>query len=228
MDEHESKTLFAAYGIDGPREFVVTGPGDAQRAAETLACRVAIKLLSPDVQHKSDMNLVRLGLEPGAAVADAAEQVLSTARSAGIQSPRLIVQQMIEPGVELVLGVKNDPTFGPIVLVGLGGTFTELIRDTALARAPITDTQASELLETLRGSEVLNGARGSAGVDRASVIKALVRLSELGSDYRHELEEIDINPIIAGPGGAVAVDGLVVLRGASDGRASRRLRAVVV
>jgi acyl-CoA synthetase (NDP forming) len=177
---------------------------------------VVVKICAASIPHKSEHGLVALGLVDAAEVRTA---VVDIVRRAGEQFPAsrprgVLVQRMVTgAGAELVLGARRDPTFGPIVMVGLGGVFIEYLDDVALARAPVTPERAWRMLRSLRAFPLLDGARGRAHVDQDAIVDALVRLSQLAVAARERVSEIDVNPLIALPRGqgAVAVDGLLVL-----------------
>jgi acyl-CoA synthetase (NDP forming) len=124
---------------------------------------------------------------------------------------------MAAPGVELILGLRRDPQFGPAVLVGLGGVLTEVLDDVAIRLAPLDAVAADAMLDDLRGARLLRGVRGRGAVDRAAVVAMLVALGRLGIE-RPDLLEIDLNPVVASATGAIAVDALVVLEGPDDAR----------
>jgi hypothetical protein len=122
---------------------------------------------------------------------------------------------MAEPGIELIVGLRRDPQFGPVVLVGLGGILAEVLDDVAVRLAPITPRVAMSMLDDLRGGRILDGVRGGPGADRASIAAMLVSLGRLGA-ARLDLLEVDLNPVIASPSGVIAVDALVVLEERPD------------
>jgi acetyltransferase len=154
---------------------------------------------------------VRLGLTTREQVATAASEVLAAVR---VQAPEatiagILVQKMAVPATELVIGVRRDPSFGPIVMLGLGGIFVEALKDVVFASAPISEADAAFMLQRLRGRAVLDGVRGRPGVDRASLAKAICALSHFALAHP-EVAELDLNPVIAGPHGTVAVDWLMI------------------
>ncbi len=154
--------------------------------------------------------MVRLGLAGDAPVKAAAGDLLVAARAHGLAVRGLLVEPMAEAGVELIVGLRRDASFGPAVVVGLGGVLTELLDDVAIRLAPVDRETALAMLAELRGARLLDGVRGSSPVDRGAVADLIVALSRLG-DARPDVAEVDLNPVIASARGALAVDALVVL-----------------
>jgi acetyltransferase len=141
--------------------------------------------------------------------------LLETGRRAGLTVRGLLVEPMAPPGVELIGGLRRDPQFGPVVLVGLGGTLAEVLDDVAIRLAPIDLAAAASMLDDLRGASVLAGVRGRPPIARASLEQMLVALGRLGVE-RPDVLDVDLNPIIASEGGAIAVDALIVMEGPAD------------
>jgi acetyl coenzyme A synthetase (ADP forming)-like protein len=188
---------------------------DAAQAAARLGFPVAVKIVSPDITHKSDVGGVRLGLSSAADVVNAVEAMLARARA---ELPRaavrgVLVQQMVRDGRELLLGALRDPQFGPLVMVGFGGLYVEVLRDTAARLAPVSPGEALGMLDELRMAKLLAGARGEPPVDRSTLADVISRFARLVADCE-ALVEIEINPLIAGPGGAIAVDARATLAAA--------------
>ena len=173
---------------------------------------VALKLDAVGLIHKTDLGGVALNLRGDDAVYGAALTLLEIGRHHRLTVRGLLVEAMADPGVELILGLRRDDQFGPAVLVGLGGVLTEVLDDVAIRLAPIDRTAAEAMLDDLRGARLISGVRGRAAVDRAAIVSMLVALGQLGVD-RPDILEIDLNPVIASIGGAIAVDALVVLEG---------------
>lgn len=214
LTERLSKQLLAAAGIPVALDALVQDVALAERAAASIGYPVAIKIESPDIPHKSEMGVVRLNIRDAAALKAAFEEVQSAARRnaphADIKG--VLVQRMVSEGVELALGVINDVQFGPLVTVGFGGVLVELLGDIQCRLAPVTQAQAKHMLQSLRGAALLAGFRGRPAVDIESLADAVVRLSQLAVHCANDIEQIDVNPIIAGPHGAIVVDALVVKR----------------
>jgi hypothetical protein len=182
----------------------------AVAVARRIGVPVALKLDAVGVTHKTDLGGVALDLHGDDAVYGAALNLFETARRRGLVVRGLLVEAMAPPGVELILGLRRDPQFGPAVLVGFGGVMTEVLDDVSIRLAPVDTATARAMLDDLRGAALLQGVRGRAPVDRAALAAMLVALGRLGLE-RPDILEVDLNPVIASASGAVAVDALVVL-----------------
>jgi len=186
----------------------------AIRAAEEIGYPVVLKVESPDIPHKTEAGVVRLGLSGAVEVGEAYHAITTTAARLD-PKPELrgvLVQPMVPKGVEMVVGARLDPTFGPLVVVGLGGIMVELLRDSVAELAPIDEATALAMLKRLKGARLLDGFRGNAGIDRPELARIVAAVSRLAADFSGDIAEIDVNPVICSPGGAVAVDALIVRR----------------
>lgn len=211
LGEAATKALLARYGIPINAGAIVTDERAALVAAERICFPIALKIVSPDVIHKTEAGAVRLGIPDEATLVTAMGELranvarhVPSARIAGFD-----VQAMVSGAFELILGIKRDPQWGSMVLVGAGGVLAELLNDVALASAPIATEDAMALLRRLTCWPILEGIRGRRPLDVAAAADVLVRLSWLAHDYRDDIAELDINPLIlceAG-GGCIAVDG---------------------
>jgi acyl-CoA synthetase (NDP forming) len=214
--EHEAKEILAAYGVPRPREEVAADVTKALEAAARVGFPVALKVQSPDIPHKTEAGAVALGLTTPAALRRAYRQVLGSARTAhpGAEVRGVLVQQMAPRGVEVIVGVTRDETFGPLLMVGLGGLFVEVLRDVAFAPTPLTREDARDLLAQLRGSRVLRGVRGEPPADVEALVDLLVAVSRFADDHAEAIAEIDLNPVIVHPRGhgLSVVDALIITR----------------
>lgn len=210
LAERESLELLREAGLPMVEAIVAAEPAEAAHLAGEMGFPVAVKLDAAGAAHKSDIGGVRLGLGDPYAVRAAAAEVMQAGRAAGLEVRGVLLEPMAEPGLELIAGLKRDPLFGPVVLVGIGGILAEVLADVAIRLAPIDRDEALEMLDALRGAALLRGVRGGRAVARGPVADVLVRLGRLAME-RPDIAEIDLNPIIATPDGALAVDGLVVL-----------------
>jgi acetyltransferase len=214
LSETDSKRVLACYGIATPKEIVAHDAAGAALAVSQIAGPTAIKIVSPDILHKTEAGGVRLGVSTPEDARTAAEQILASclryapkARIEGIS-----VQQMVPAGIEIVLGVKNDRQFGPLVAAGLGGILVELIADTAVRLAPVGEQAARAMLASLKGYPLLQGFRGKPGANVDLLVDTICRLSELAHDLQDVIDQIDVNPVIASTTGVVAADALIVCR----------------
>jgi acetyltransferase len=216
LDEAEAKALLSAYGIRTPRERAAGSVETAARAAQQIGYPVVLKVLSAEVQHKSDIGGVVVGIkndtELRAAHARIAEN-FARAR-AGERLEQVLVAEQISGGIELVLGVQRDPEVGPVLMFGAGGVLLELSRDVAFGAIPLSRWQAEAMLERTSAGALLKGYRGAPPADRESVLAAMLTLSRLAHAFGDKIESIDVNPFVALPAGqgSVALDALVVLR----------------
>ena len=192
--------LVAAYGIPVPCTATCATPAQAVEAAVGLGFPVVLKGVVTGVTHKTEFGLVKTGLHDAAAVAAAWQQVAASVAAHGVADrfAGVLLQQQVAQGLELIASVRNDPQFGPIVLVGAGGTLVELLRDVASAPAPLSHAGAHRLVRGLRSAPLLDGWRGSAARDVDAVADALVRLSWLAVDLGASLVDLEINPLIVG------------------------------
>ncbi len=203
--------LLTGEGIPLAAVELATGPESAREIADRFGYPVAIKIESVDIHHKTEAAGVRLGLADGESVMQATREVMAAARAYDSRAiiAGVIVQKMVKPAAELVLGVRRDPVFGPVVMVGLGGIFVEILEDASFGAAPITALQAELMLNGLRGRGILDGVRGKPTVDRRAVIKMICDLSRFAL-ANPEIVELDLNPVFAGDCGIVAVDWMML------------------
>lgn len=208
LSESESKQLLAEYGVPVVQELIAGDIEDAVQAAVNLDFPVVLKGHGAKLTHKSDRGLVHLGLSTAEQVRQAAREIQT---SAGKDLQGYLIQPLLSGKREFVAGLLRDPMFGPIVMFGLGGVFTEALEDVVFRAAPIDAIEAEIMLEEIKSSKLLGEFRGEKAADRKSLITCLLGLSRLANE-RPDVAEVDINPLLVGPGGQVhAVDALVVL-----------------
>lgn len=216
VPEGLAKQVLSLYGVPVTRQQLATSPAEAEAAARSIGYPVALKVESPDILHKTEAGAVALNLDNSVAVDLAYHDILAKARQhapeARIQGVQ--VQEMVPTGVEMLIGLTRDPVVGPVITVGLGGVFVEVLRDVARGIPPLTSVDAEAMLDSLRGAPLLAGVRGAAPRDRAAIVATLQAVSDLALDIGDRIEEMDINPLIVGPAGsgAKAADALIVLR----------------
>jgi succinyl-CoA synthetase beta subunit len=211
LSEHESKELLRAAGIDVPPEHLVETTVAAVRAAEALGFPVALKLCGRRIAHKTERNLVRLGLPDAAAVRRAGDELLA-ARRAEDGDTRLLVCRMVNGRREVIAGLVRDPVFGACVMLGLGGIFAEVVGDVVFAVAPLAGGDAEELIDALEYGTLLGPFRGEPALDRAKLARILETLGRLGAE-RSDIRSIDINPLIVAGDAPIVVDALVEIEG---------------
>lgn len=205
MRMEDASRLLSAYAIPIPEWRIASDAAGAAEAADQLACSVALKAQGPGLLHKSEMGAVRAGLVGADQVRRAGEEMDSTVSARGGRRESFIVQAMAEPGPELLVGVVEDATFGPVLACGAGGTQAELLKDVSVRICPVTRSDVGQMLRSLRTFPLLTGYRGAAPVDVEKLEELLLRVSAM-VDAHHEIAEMDLNPVIAAPGGALAVD----------------------
>ena len=218
LTEVEGKALLAEYGIDVPRARMAAGAEDAASAVTDLDGPFVVKVVSSDILHKSDGGGVAVGLADGSAVAAAIREMACRPAIAAASVEGYLVEEMAPPGREIVIGGIRDRQFGPMVMVGLGGIFVEVLADVSFRLCPIERAEAAAMLDELKGAALLDGARGSAPVSRDTIVDALMKIGGKHGLFLREdtIAEIDLNPIIVSAASAVAVDARVILRDAPD------------
>jgi len=215
LSEVAAKQLLRAYGIRVPREQLVASAAGAVRAAGVVGYPVVLKASAPEVAHKTELGLVKVGLTSASQVRDAFRELTDNARAAGIdRMDGVLVCQMVEAGVEMVLGIGQDPTFGPTVTVGLGGIFVEVLRDTAVRVPPFGCADVRSMLDELRGRPLLDGVRGGPPMDVDALADVVMRVQRMALELGDDLAELDINPlmVLERGKGVVALDAFAVCR----------------
>ena len=172
-----------------------------------------MKVSSPDLVHKSDLGLVKLGVGSAKDVRAAYEDLLTKARKAGGKRARIdgvLVSELVSGGVETVVGISQDDLFGPVVMAGLGGIFVEVLGDVTFRVPPFGDDQAAAMLTELAGAKMFDGVRGAKPADRAAMVNVIMKVQRMAMDLADIVGELDINPLVVRPKGAVALDALIV------------------
>ncbi|WP_227354583.1 acetate--CoA ligase family protein [Haladaptatus salinisoli] len=204
----EAMGLLDAYGIPTPDGTVVDAPEDAVAAAQNIEGDVVMKIVSPDILHKSDIGGVRVGVS-NEDVYDAYEDLVTRARNYQPDATILGVQVQamvdLDSGTETIIGMNRDPQFGPLLLFGLGGIFVEILEDTTFRVAPVSEREAREMIDEIEAAPLLRGARGRDPADVEGVVESIQRLSQLVTDFPAILE-LDVNPLVATPDGVRAID----------------------
>jgi len=207
LDEYQSKKVLAAYDVPVVREILSIDLDKALDAAKEIGFPVVIKVCGANVAHKTELNLVEVGISSPAELEQAFMRLQPSARKVGAD---ILVQKMVKGDRELVVGMSRDPGFGPCVMLGMGGVFTEVLSDVSFRVAPLSLTDAQEMMGELKASRLMDKFRGMPAVDTDILSECLVALGNIALEHP-EIKEIDINPMIIEEGRPVAVDALVVL-----------------
>lgn len=212
MTERQTKAVLAAYGLSVTRERLARSAVEAAEFAATLRCPVALKIESPDIPHKTEAGAIRLNVAGPGGVRAAFDDVMAAARQYNPEArlEGVLVQEMVQPGFEMMLGVTRDPVFGPVMTVAMGGIHVEVFRDVTHRIAPVTRDDIAEMLGELKIRPLLDGVRGAPPCDIAALTEAIERVSWLAHDLKDDLAELDINPLVVLPQGALVVDALIV------------------
>jgi len=212
LTEVESKQILEEAGIPIARAQLATTREEAVAAARQIGLPVVLKIVSPDISHKSDVGGVKLNLGSEEEVAAAFDEIVEAARRAqpGAAVLGVAVQKMAQPGVEVIMGMTKDPQFGPVLMFGLGGVFVEVLKDVAFRIVPLEPRDARQMIGDIQGFPVLEGFRGQEPADLAALEDMLMRLSAFVEEHP-EIQELDLNPIFAYKDGALAVDARIVL-----------------
>ena len=199
--------MLKAYGIPVADYEVIDKKKELKKAMERVGKPVALKVVSPEISHKTDQGGVLLNIRT---LSEGEKAYEALRKVGGKESPRILVQRMVSDGMEIIFGAKRDPSFGPVVLFGLGGIFVEVLRENSLRVAPIDRHDAEEMISELKASVIFKGVRGKRPLDAEALIEGLLRLSQLMIDFP-QIEGIDINPVMVQEKGALAVDARISL-----------------
>lgn len=210
--EHEAKQICNEYHIGTPKFRLAKTQKDADNAAKHLGFPVVLKIVSPDIPHKTDAGCVIMGLRNGREVGQAFSRILRKAKrhnpDARIQG--VLVEEMQPPGIEVIVGGIRDPPFGQALMFGLGGVFVELFEDVSFRVAPISEHAAKRMIREIKGYKILRGYRGHAPADEESLVRILLSTSKLMQDHP-EISQMDLNPTLVYQKNATAVDARIAL-----------------
>jgi acetate---CoA ligase (ADP-forming) subunit beta len=212
LNEVEAKQILRDAGIPATAATLATSREQAQQQAEAMGYPVVLKVVSPDIAHKSDVGGVKLGLTDGNAVAAAFDEIMANAKKAepNARINGVSVQEMAKQGTEVIVGMTTDPQFGPVMMFGLGGIMVEVLKDVAFRLVPLTNKDAAQMIGEIKGKPILDGVRGGPAADMAALQSTMVKVSELVQKHP-EIRELDLNPVFAYPDGALAVDARIVV-----------------
>lgn len=211
ITEESSKKLLSDYGIKVPPYALVTTPSEAETKASEIGFPLVAKVVSPAILHKTDVKGVKVGIN-SSSEAKAVFSEMYDRLSKKYQLKGILLEKMVPSGIEIIIGLQNDPQFGPVIMVGLGGILTEVFQDVSFRVLPINDNDVEEMLKDLKGSKLLKGFRGSEAVDIGVLKDALLNIGRLGIDLAPYFESVDFNPVILYPRDYCVVDAKIILR----------------
>ena len=209
LTEYESKQLLRKYGIPVTREIEVDDRESLREAIGKIGFPLVLKGCGPTLSHKTERNLVHVDIRSKKEAAKAFEEIMANVKNEG---GTVLVQEMVRGRRELVAGMTRDAQFGPCVMFGLGGIFTEILKDISFRAAPLERKDALQMMQEITGRKIFEGVRGLPSADMDQIAQILINLGRIGLEQEH-VKEIDINPVVLDGSKPVAVDALVVLRG---------------
>ena len=211
ITEESSKEILGEYGIKVPKYALVTSSDEAVQKSKEIGFPLVAKIVSPDILHKTDVGGVKVGLSSEAEVKEAFDDMFNRLKEK-FDVKGVLLEKMVPKGVELIVGLQNDFQFGPSIMVGLGGIYTELFKDVSFRVLPVTKNEAVKMLESLRGKDILKGFRGSKPIDLDMLSEAIVNIGNLGVDMAGKYESIDFNPVVVYPDSYYVVDAKIILK----------------
>ena len=211
ITEDSSKEILGEYGIKVPHYALVTNADEAVQKSKEIGFPLVAKIVSPEILHKTDVGGVKVGLNSEAEVKKAFDDMYYRLKEK-FDVKGVLLEKMVPNGVELIIGLQNDSQFGPSIMVGLGGIYTELFKDVSFRVLPITKNDASKMLDSLKGKDILKGFRGSKPISIDMLSEAIVNIGSLGVDLAGKYESIDFNPVVLYPDDYFVVDAKIILR----------------
>ena len=211
ITEESAKEILSQYQIKVPRYALVTDVNESVKQANELGYPLVAKIVSPEILHKTDVGGIRVGVSSETEVRQTFDDLYNRL-SKQYKVKGVLLETMVPQGIELIVGLQNDSQFGPVIMVGLGGIYTEIFKDVVFRILPITNAEATSMIEDLRGKQILKGFRGAEPIDMEMLSDALVKIGRLGTDMAAYYESIDFNPVIAYPNSYYVVDAKMILR----------------
>jgi len=210
--EHEAKKLFSLYDMPVTKIHVAKTEDDAVEAAEKIGYPIVLKIVSPQILHKSDAGGVIVGIKDEQGIRDGFNKIIENAKAykPDAEITGILVQEMAPKGTEIIIGSTTDPTFGPTLMFGLGGIFVEILKDVSFRLAPITKADAEGMLEEIKAAKILDGARGMPPCHKPTLVDILCKTSKMLMECP-EVKELDMNPILAYSDGARIVDARIIM-----------------
>ena len=212
LNEIEAKQLLGEAGIPVAQTVLATNEEEARTQAKRVGYPVVLKIVSPDIAHKSDVGGVKVGLDDEAEVTEAFAEIIDNAKAAEPEAAitGVAVQHMAPAGTEVIVGMTTDPQFGPVVMFGLGGIMVEVMKDVTFRVVPLEERDAEQMIDEIKGVAILEGVRGQAAADKKAIKDAILSISRF-VEAHPEVQEIDLNPIMVYADGAIAVDARIVI-----------------
>ncbi|NJK77580.1 MAG: acyl-CoA synthetase [Nanoarchaeota archaeon] len=212
ITEELSKSILKSYGVKVPPFALVTSAEEAAKQAKKIGFPLVMKVVSPQILHKTDVGGVKVGLDNVDDVKKTFKDMYGRlSKKKGVEVKGILLEKMVPKGVELIVGIQNDPQFGPVIMVGLGGIMTEVMKDVAFRMLPITTSDVKSMLNELKGAALLKGFRGSEAIDTNMVAKMLVQIGKLGVENADYINSIDFNPVVVYPKSHFVVDAKIIL-----------------
>lgn len=212
LTEYEGKQILSQYGISITKEKLATSPETAVQFAREIGYPVVLKIQSPQLLHKTESGAIKLNVNGDDEVRAAYHEILAKAKAymPDAELKGVLVQEMLEGGVEVIIGTTTDPIFGQVIMFGLGGIFVEALKDVSFRVAPLVREDVEEMIQEIKGYRILQGMRGKPPVDFEALTEVILKVSQFVSDYKGQIKELDINPLVVFPKGAKIVDALIV------------------
>lgn len=212
ITEEASKSILKTYGVKVPPYALVKSADEAVKAAKKIGYPLVMKIVSPQILHKTDVGGVKVGIDNDKDVRKTFTDMYGRlSKKKGVQIKGVLLEKMVPKGTELIVGLQNDPQFGPVMMVGLGGVMTEVFKDVAFRMLPITTADAKSMLNELKSSKIFKGFRGSEPIDLNMLAKALVQIGKIGVDNAQYVNSIDFNPVVVYPKSYFVVDAKIIL-----------------
>ena len=212
ITEEESKNILKRYGISVPPYALVNSVDEAVKAAKKIGFPLVMKVVSPQILHKTDVGGVKVGIDNVQDVKKTFNDMFGRlSKKKGVHVKGILLEKMVPKGVELIVGIQNDSQFGPVIMTGMGGIMTEVMKDVAFRMLPITTSDAKSMLNELKGSKLLKGFRGSEPIDLNMIAKMLVQIGKLGTENADFINSIDFNPVVVYPKSHYVVDAKIIL-----------------
>ena len=208
LSEYEAKKVLAAYGISVTRECLVENRGDVEKVAQKIGYPLVMKGCSSEIAHKTEKGLILTDIRNDAEALKAFDEIK---KRLNVYSGAVLIQEMIPGRRELVLGMTRDDQFGPCIMFGLGGIFTEILKDISFRKAPLEKNDALEMMREIKGHNILDAFRGMEAADVESLADILIQLGKIGLEVDH-VQEIDLNPVIIFGKKPIVVDALIILK----------------